>query len=107
MKIRKDKTRAKYLTNTGYDDLEVRDWSADPDKSARNTELQEILQEGIDQLPPDLRVTVVLRDVQSLSNDEAAESLDITVSALKSRLHRGRVLLRKFLEERQTTPASV
>jgi RNA polymerase sigma-70 factor (ECF subfamily) len=41
---------------------------------------------------------VVLRDVQNLNNLEAAEILEISVSALKARLHRGRVLLRKHLE---------
>ena len=50
-------------------------------------------------LPPDLKAAVVLRDVEGLSNSEAAEVLGVRVPALKSRLHRGRVLLRKHLEE--------
>ena len=47
-----------------------------------------------------LRAAVVLRDVQDLSNEEAADALKISVSALKSKLHRGRVLLRKYMEQR-------
>jgi RNA polymerase sigma-70 factor (ECF subfamily) len=53
--------------------------------------------DGLSQLEPDLRAAVVLRDIQGLSTIEAAESLDISVPALKSRLHRARVLLRKYL----------
>ena len=41
---------------------------------------------------------MVLRDVQGLSNEEAAEILGLSVSSLKARLHRGRVLLRKYLQ---------
>ena len=41
---------------------------------------------------------MVLRDIQELDNTEAAEVLDLSVSAFKARLHRGRVLLRKQLE---------
>jgi RNA polymerase sigma-70 factor (ECF subfamily) len=70
-----------------------------PHKDAINSELEGRIQEGVDQLEPDLRATVVLRDVQELSNAKAAEILEITVSALKSRLHRARVLLRKYLSD--------
>lgn len=41
----------------------------------------------------------MLRDVQGFSNTESTEALDITVAALKSRLHRAHVLLRKFLSD--------
>jgi DNA-directed RNA polymerase specialized sigma24 family protein len=47
-------------------------------------------------LPDDMKAAVVLRDMEELSN---AEAIGISVSALKSRLHRGRVLLRKHLDE--------
>lgn len=49
-------------------------------------------------LPPQLRSVVVLRDVQGLSNEEAADVLKSSVSSIKSKLHRGRVLLRIHLE---------
>ena len=60
------------------------------------SELGKKLQEAIALLQPDLRSAVVLRDVEGLSNTEASEALDITVSSLKSRLYRGRVLLRQY-----------
>ena len=85
MKLRKEK-RARTLTQTGLDDIEIADWS-------------ETLREGIDQLSPELKAAVVMRDVEGLSNSEAADILEITVSSLKSRLHRARVLLRKHMSD--------
>ncbi len=96
MRLRKTKL-ARTLTQTGLEDTEVVDWNASPHKEAVNTELGEKIQGGIDQLEPDLRAAVVTRDVEGFSNVEAAEILDITVSALKSRLHRARILLRQYL----------
>ena len=98
MKLRKEK-RARTLTQTGLEDVDVPDWDAGPEKLAVTSELGEKLQEGIAQLQPELRSAVVLRDVEELSTSEAAEVLDVTVSSLKSRLHRGRVLLREYLSD--------
>ncbi len=98
MKLRKEK-RARTLTQTGLEDVDVPDWDASPERSAVTSELGEKLQEGISMLQPELRGAVILRDVEGLSNTEAAEVLGITVSSLKSRLHRGRILLRKYLSD--------
>jgi RNA polymerase sigma-70 factor (ECF subfamily) len=98
MKLRKEK-RARTLTQTGLEDADIGDWSETPERSAAASELGRKLQEAIALLQPDLRSAVVLRDVEGLSNTEASEALDITVSSLKSRLHRGRVLLRKYLAD--------
>ena len=98
MKLRKEK-KGRYLTQTGYEDRHVVDWTDSPERAALNSELRRALEEGIALLPPDLRSAVVLRGIQDLSNVEAAEALGITVSALKARLHRGRVLLRQHLEK--------
>lgn len=97
MKARKEK-KARQLTQTGIEDREVVDWGIGPEQAAIGSELREKLEEGIGLLPQDLRAAVVLRDVHGLSNTEAAEALEVTVAALKARLHRGRVMLRKFLE---------
>lgn len=61
-------------------------------------ELREVVETGLQNLAPDLRVAVVLRDVQGVSTDEGAEALGLTVSAFKSRLHRGRLLLRQHID---------
>ena len=98
MRLRKEK-KERTLTRTGLDDIEIPDWSDTPDRFASNSELGDMLREGIEMLPDDFRAAVVLRDVEGLSNAEAADVLEITISSFKSRLHRGRVLLRKHLEE--------
>ena len=99
MKIRKDKSRAKYISEKDYDDAIVYDWKNDPEEEAVNSELRSTLEAGLDSLSPDLRAAVVLRDVQGLSTEESAEALNISIASLKSRLHRARILLRKHLEE--------
>ncbi len=99
MKIRKEKSRSKYLAATALEDAVIPDWSAGPEKQAQNSELQSKIEDGLGQLSPQLRAAVVLRDVQGLSATEAADVLSICVPSLKSRLHRGRILLRKYLEE--------
>jgi RNA polymerase sigma-70 factor (ECF subfamily) len=103
MKLRKTKL-ARTLNQTGVEDIEIADWSNTPERGTANSELKEKLKEGIDRLEPDLRAVVVLRDVQGLTNQEAAEILDISVLALKSRLHRSRVLLRKYLSDYVASP---
>ncbi len=98
MKLRKEKRRSKYLTDTGYDDAVVRDWTSDPEAVALNGDLRGVIDKGLGLLSADLKSAVVLRDVKELSNKEGAEALDLSVSAFKSQLHRGRLLLRKCLE---------
>ena len=99
MKIRKDKSRAKYLSEKAFDDALVYDWKNDPEEAAVNSELRSILESGLDLLSPDLRAALVLRDIQGLSTEEAAEVLEISIASLKSRLHRARIQFRKHLEE--------
>jgi RNA polymerase sigma-70 factor (ECF subfamily) len=99
MKIRKDKSRSKYISENLFDDALVYDQKNDPEDAAVNSELRSTLEGGLDYLSPDLRAVVVLRDIQGLSTEESAEALDISVASLKSRLHRARVQLRKHLEE--------
>ncbi len=98
MKLRKDR-RKNYLTQDGYDDTQLVSRTEGPERAALNTELREKLEEGLALLPPQLRAVVVLRDVQGMSNEETAEVLKTKVSALKSKLHRGRVLLRQYLDQ--------
>jgi RNA polymerase sigma-70 factor (ECF subfamily) len=75
----------------------VADHAIGPEMSAINSELRSKLEDALARIPPELRVAVVLRDVQGLSNEEAAAALKTTVSAFKARLHRGRVQLRDHL----------
>ena len=63
-------------------------------------ELRMDLSRAIGALPPLYRDVVVLRDVQGLSAEEAAAEIGASVQATKSRLHRGRHLVRQLLSER-------
>ena len=98
MRLRKEK-RGRSLTRTGLDDVDIPSWGETPEGSAVTSELGEKILEGIAMLQPDLRAAVVLRYISGLSNTESADSLGITVSSLKSRLHRGRILLRKHMSD--------
>jgi RNA polymerase sigma-70 factor (ECF subfamily) len=60
-------------------------------------EIRESLQQAIGKLPDEYRSVFVLRDVDGLSNQEVGEILSLTVPAVKSRLHRSRLMLRKKL----------
>ncbi len=75
----------------------VADWSDRPDDPLLAQELRQVLQEAIAALPPIYKAVVVLRDIEGLSNQEAAEALGTTVLAVKSRLHRAHLALRERL----------
>lgn len=98
MKLRKERPR-RNLTQPGYEEIELPSPGEGPEKLALNSELPQHLEQGLDMLQPNLKTAVVLRDVQGLSNEEAAHILDISVSSLKARLHRGRIFLRQHLQE--------
>ena len=69
----------------------------DPHERAERSEVAELMAAAIGALPPEHREAVVLRDVEGLSAEEAAKVVGIGVPALKSRLHRGRQLLKAHL----------
>src|SRR4029453_817060 len=83
--------------NADAEPLAIPDWSQQPLEELLDGETREVMQEGIDRLPEDLRTVFVLRDVQGLSNAEVAEVLELSVAAVKSRLHRARISLRDRL----------
>jgi RNA polymerase sigma-70 factor (ECF subfamily) len=69
-----------------------------PDAVTLDREFQRTLEQALSQLPADWRAAVVLRDVEGLSTEEAAEIVGVGQAAFKSRLHRGRMQLRALLE---------
>ena len=73
------------------------DWSPKVDEQALQDELREVLERAIDRLPPDYRTALVLHDIEGLSNPDIAEALGISLPAVKSRIHRSRLFLRKEL----------
>lgn len=79
------------------DEKSITDWNISPEKLAENGELNEILNEAINKLPPDYRVVFMLRDIQGFSTEETGEATNLSVPAVKSRLHRARAFLRNEL----------
>jgi RNA polymerase sigma-70 factor (ECF subfamily) len=98
MKIRKNKAQVNYLSRAEQDESFITDRSINPESSVANSELRVIIIEWLNRLTPALKAAVVLKDVQQLTNEEAAGALAISVPAFKSRLHRARMALREHLE---------
>jgi RNA polymerase sigma-70 factor (ECF subfamily) len=76
---------------------EPADWSSLADESVMRVEMRQKLVEALTHLPTVYRVPVLLRDIQGLSTEEASAILRVKPQTLKSRLHRGRLILRKHL----------
>ena len=96
MKLRKDRP-SRTLNQTGYEDMDFPSPIEGPEKMALNSELREHLEQGLNMLAANLKAAVVMRDIQGLSNGEAADVSGITRSAQKALVHRGRILLREHL----------
>ena len=77
--------------------LEVPDAMPSPQDEAVRRELREEIERGLAALSPEHREVLVLRELHQLSYDEIAETLDLDVGTVKSRISRGRKQLRKFL----------
>ena len=73
------------------------DWSHLPDEELLRTQLRHAVNQAIAELPEIYRAPVVLRDIQGLTTEEASSRLKLKDQTLKSRLHRGRLMLRDRL----------
>lgn len=82
-----------------FEDKYAADWSTLPYKNTENDELKSILDDAIKKLSPDYRMIFLLRDVEGLSTEETAQSTELSVPAVKSRLHRARAFLRNELNK--------
>jgi RNA polymerase sigma-70 factor, ECF subfamily len=102
MLARKNKTRTFVSIDNDdelYEDKYTADWSHIPNQNIENAELKRILDKSIEKLSPEYRIVFLLRDVEGLSTEETAELTELTVPAVKSRLHRARAFLRKELNK--------
>ncbi len=79
--------------------LDVPDWSQAPEARAEQSDLRRVLEDSIRALPIEYRAPVILRDVEGLTTKEAAEVMELSEAAFKSRLHRARLVLRRALDE--------
>jgi RNA polymerase sigma-70 factor, ECF subfamily len=79
--------------------LDVADWSDMADERVLRTQLRQRVFRAILALPAIYRAPVMLRDIQGMSTEEASALLKVKDQTLKSRLHRGRLILRKQLAD--------
>jgi RNA polymerase sigma-70 factor (ECF subfamily) len=77
--------------------LQITDWCCLPEDELMSTEAQSYMNEAVEELPPNLRVVFLLRDIEGLSTRETAEVLDLSETAVKTRLSRARLRLREML----------
>jgi RNA polymerase sigma-70 factor (ECF subfamily) len=99
--LRKEK---KFSDQTSVEDIEqekstIYDWSTLPDDILLSEESSAVLRDSIDSLPESMRAVVIMKDVDGFKNEEIAQSLGLSVPAVKSRLHRGRLILRETLSD--------
>ena len=79
--------------------FEVSDPGEGPQEAAERAELRQAIQRGLQTLPEGYRAALVLRELHQLSYDEIARATDTDLGTVKSRISRGRKLLRKILVE--------
>lgn len=75
------------------------DLTSNPEEHALTQELQTVIQQGLQQLPMEQRMAVVLCDIQGLSYEEIAETTEATLGTVRSRISRGRARLRSYLAQ--------
>lgn len=83
----------------GASALDPADWSSMADETLLRRQMRERLVEAVEELPAIYREPVILRDLKGLSTEEASTRLRVKDQTLKSRLHRGRMLLRERLAD--------
>ena len=82
---------------SGNHRVPVRPWVSAPVHEVLDHEAHQVIEEAIAKLPENYRDAYVLADVEQLPNAEIAHMLGLSVAAVKSRLHRARLLMRKAL----------
>jgi RNA polymerase sigma-70 factor, ECF subfamily len=84
---------------------QVRAWQDNPEEFHSKSEMRQLVERGILALPVHYRTVVMLRDIEQLSTDEVAQQLGLSVPTVKTRLLRGRLMLREWLSPHFTTAA--
>ena len=78
-----------------------------PDLALMDMHFDDDVESALAALPPDFRAAVVLCDIEGLSYDEIADVLGLKLGTVRSRIHRGRAMLRKALAHRAPTAGRV
>lgn len=108
MKLRKEKRHmneemvedTRFIDNNGKNYSYVAsDTSKSPDKFLMRKEAGEIFNDALNELPETYRIIIHLKDIEGLSYNQISDILEISVQAVKSRIHRARLILRKNLSD--------
>lgn len=81
----------------GHHEAQFVAWTEPADVTVSRKETSAAVRRAIDQLPESYRTVLLLRDIEGLDTEEAAKMLGITANAVKIRLHRARMALRKLI----------
>jgi RNA polymerase sigma-70 factor, ECF subfamily len=85
------------FTDDGHHADHIRPWPRLPDNLALDREQKQLIEQAIGSLPEMYRDVFVLADVEQMPNAEIGELLNLSVPAVKSRLHRARLMMRDAL----------
>lgn len=85
------------FNGSGFQKERVQDWSERAESPLLASEVKSVIEKAVEQLPEKEKVVFLLRDVDELSTEKVGEILELSVPAVKSRLHRARLILRKKL----------
>ena len=86
------------FTEDGHHAERFASWAEPVDVALSRRETSDFVRQAIDRLPESYRALYLLRDIDGLDGNETAEMLGITPNAVKIRLHRARMALRKLIE---------
>ena len=117
MKLRKQRSMREVSLDDSSTDgsilpIEVTDWAPNPEQLYWASELRAILLKALTEMQPILRIVFVIRDIEGLSIDQAAEVLSLSQAAVKARLWRARLQLRErltgyFADQKQCSRAGL
>ena len=89
---------APITTEDGEATLEIPDHSAGPEEQVLSQEMDGRIQNALNAIPEDFRIAVIYADIEGLSYEEIAEAMRCSIGTVRSRLHRGRKMLRERLK---------
>lgn len=107
MRIRTEKGQQKFSWEEALPQYEngihtetFSDWAKLPDEKFAEKEFREFVRASVELLPDDLKASYLLKDVEQLPEEEVCKILGLTKPAMKNRVHRARLFLRKRIEEK-------
>lgn len=109
LRARKRRPTVSLSAQADYDDdgpaFDLPDAGESPDERALRRELSAAIQRGIEQLPEEQRIVIILSDIQGLAYEEIAEVTSTNLGTVKSRLSRARARLRDILRAGELLPS--